>query len=245
MGLLRTLLSDTITDTTGYCPECEQLVPGQIVEHSDTIWLRRRCPVHGQSDAMQSRHPRHFRMMEAMLEPLPDPVLEHDIEHAQHLRGLFIDVTEACNLRCPNCLIDAKNTVSGIAPTLEETIEQLRAVLPYKPVLYLTGGEPTLLKDLPRWVSTLTGLGYDVKLLSNGIKLQDFDYCKTLYDAGCRWILLQTDTMDIPSLYALRGRKDARTVRETAIDNLVRLGMNIDLACMIDRNFNYPHMGDL
>ena len=245
MGLLRTLFSDSITDTTGFCEPCGELVPAAIVEHSGRIWLRRECPVHGSSDAMQSRHPRHFRLMESMLEPLPPPILEHDIGHAAHLRGLFIDVTESCNLRCPNCLIDAKNTVSGKAPTLEETVAQLAEVLPYKPVLYLTGGEPTLLTDLPRWVSTLTRLGYDVKLLSNGIKLVEFEYCKTLYDAGCRWILLQTDTLDPEALYALRGTTDAHQVRGAAIANLVRLGMNIDLACMIDRNFNYKSMGDL
>ncbi len=245
MGLLRTLLSKSITDTTGWCEDCAQLVPAQIVEHSGAIWLRRQCPVHGQHDAKQSKHPKHFRLMESMLEPLPPPILEHDIAHAKHLRGLFIDVTESCNMRCPNCLIDAKGMVSGKMPSLDETIEQLKAILPYKPVLYLTGGEPTLLSDLPKWISRLTGLGYDVKLLSNGIKLKDFDYVKMLYNSGCRWVLLQTDTMDDESLYALRGVKNTSEIRQQAIDNLVRVGMNIDLACMVDSNFNMTDMGQL
>lgn len=245
MGILRTLFGRRISETTGFCDECNRLVPAHIVEKEGMIYLRRECPEHGSRDFMQSRHPRHYRMMEMMLEPLPDPKLEHEIDFAQHLRGLFIDVTEDCNLRCPNCLVDAKETGTGEIPTLEETIEQLRALLPYKPVLYLTGGEPTLLPDLVRWVGTLTQLGYDVKLLSNGIKMQDFDYCKELFDAGCRWVLLQTDTLDDGSLHALRGPKRMSEVRLTAIENLVRLGMNIDLACMIDRHFNYGDMGDL
>jgi uncharacterized radical SAM superfamily Fe-S cluster-containing enzyme len=245
MGIVRTLLSQSITDTTGFCPDCQTLVPAQIVEHSGKIWLRRRCEVHGEHDALQSRHPRHFRLMETMLEPLPAPTLQHDIERARHLRGLFIDVTEACNLRCPNCLVDAKDTPSGPPASLENTIAQLAKVLPYKPVLYLTGGEPTLLPDLPRWISELTGRGYDVKLLSNGIKLVDFNYTRELYEAGCRWILLQTDTMAPDALVALRGPKSMSRVREQAIDNMVRLGMNIDLACMIDRNFNMGDMGEL
>lgn len=245
MGMLQTLFGKRITDTTGFCEDCGQLVPAYIHEKDGKIWLRHQCPVHGETDFMQSRHPKHFRMMETMLEPLPAPTLRHSIDHAAHLRGLFIDVTEECNLRCPNCLVDAKETGTGEVPTLEETIEQLKAVLPYKPVLYLTGGEPTLLPDLPRWVRELTQRGYDVKLLSNGIKMQDFDYCKELYDAGCRWVLLQTDTLENDALHALRGPKNMSQVRFKTIENLVRLGMNIDLACMIDRHFNVDDMGEL
>lgn len=245
MGILRTLRSPSITDTTGYCQSCSKLVPAEIVEHSGKIWLRRHCDVHGTDEAMQSRHPKHFRWMETMLEPLPEPKLEHDIRYAQDLRGVFIDVTEQCNLRCPNCLVDAKDTLSGPAPTLESTIEQLAQVLPYKPVLYLTGGEPTLLPDLPRWIRGLTDLGYDVKVLSNGIKLTDRAYCEELKAAGCRWLLLQTDTMAPDALTALRGPKSMSRVREEALENLVSLGFEIDLACMIDRNFNMGDMGDL
>lgn len=245
MGWMRTLLSETITETTGYCPACEALVPATLRERDGGVWLRRVCPVHGPHEALQSRHPRHFRLMEMMLEPLPPPTLIHDIGRAAHLRGLFIDVTEACNLRCPNCLVDAKDTPSGPAPTVEDVLAALAHVLPYKPVLYLTGGEPTLLADLPRWIRELTQRGYDVKLLSNGIKLVDRAYCQELWDAGCRWVLLQTDTMRPDALAALRGPKSMSRVRESALDNLIAVGMNIDLACMIDRNFNLGDMGEL
>lgn len=245
MSLLRTLFSDELCETTGWCVECAQTIPARTVIEGGKVWLRRTCPVHGTSDALQSRHPRYYRMIETLLEPLPQPVLVHEIDRAKHLRGLFIDVTEECNLRCPNCLTDSKSQPSGTPVSIDETLEQLRRLLPYKPVLYLTGGEPTLLPNLDEWLRRLTSAGYVVKLLSNGLKLVDYDYCKWLKDAGATWLLLQFDSLDADSLEALRGRGKLTEVRLRAVENLSRLGFNMVLACMIDREYNFREMGEL
>jgi uncharacterized radical SAM superfamily Fe-S cluster-containing enzyme len=234
-----------ITDTKGYCVPCNAIVPAESVERDGAVWRRRHCPSHGPAEALQSRHPRWFRLIEALLEPMPNPVVEHDIRAAKHLRGLFIDVTEACNLRCPNCLVDAKDTPSGPSAKLEDAIASLDQLLPYKPVLYLTGGEPTLLPDLDRWIATLTRRGYDVKVLSNGLKLVDRAYCQHLKDAGCRWLLLQFDSPREEALSALRGRGRMADVRQQAVANLSELGFEIDLACMIDREHNLQDMAAL
>ncbi len=245
MGLFDILLGSKINDTKGFCQACGTMVPAANVVRDGAVWMRKHCPVHGITDAIQSRHVGYYRAVETLLEPMPAPVLNHRITEAKHLRGLFIDVTESCNLRCPNCLVDAKDTPSHNPARLDEVLASLEKVLPYKPVLYLTGGEPTLLPDLDRWIATLTRKGYDVKLLSNGIKLVDYEYCKMLRDAGARWVLLQFDTFHEEALKALRGRGNMSTVRIKAVENLSRLGMEIDLACMIDREHNLGDMAEI
>lgn len=245
MGLLQTLFSKDLGETTAWCQACAATIPARYTVEGGRVWLDRACPVHGADRALQSKHARYYRLIETMLEPLPEPKLVHEIEDAPHLRGIFVDVTESCNLRCPNCLVDAKDTLSGEAPSVDEVMADLAKLLPYRPVVYLTGGEPTVLPELDDWIRKLTTAGYDVKVLSNGLKLVDYDYCKHLYDAGARWMLLQFDSLDGASLEALRGHGGLTSVRLQSVENLSKLGFNIDLACMIDRNHNFGEMGDL
>ena len=245
MGVLSALLGDTISDTFGHCRECEALVPAKVIVRGGAVWLERRCPRHGTSRALQSRHPRYYRLIETLLPRIPDVALEQDITSARNLRGVFIDVTEKCNLQCPNCLTNANEPQSTAPPELPEVMIALGRLLPARPVIYLTGGEPTLRPDIVEWVATLSRAGYDVKLLTNGLTLRDTKFCEALRDAGVRWVLLQFDTLDDASLRALRGRGGLPEVRRTAIENLSRLGVSMDLACMIDREHNFPDMGEL
>lgn len=245
MRILRALTRESIADTWGHCPDCGSVVEADMVEKDGGVYLRRRCPDHGEALALQSRDPKWFRMIETILPPVPEPELIQPIDHARHLRGLFIDLTEACNMQCPNCLTDANAPMSGNPPTIEGTMRSLSSMLPYKPVLYLTGGEPTLRPDILDWIRTLSGAGYDVKMLTNGLKLRDKDFCREIRDAGVTWVLLQFDSRREDFLKELRGRGGLAGVREQVVENLVELGMNIDLACMVDREFNMNEMGEL
>ena len=245
MRILRALTNESIADTWGHCPECRSVVEADLVEKDGGVWLRRRCPEHGEALTLQSRDPKWFRVIETILPPVPEPELIQPISDARHLRGLFIDLTEACNMQCPNCLTDANAPMSGNPPTIEGTMRSLATMLPFKPVLYLTGGEPTLRPDLLDWIRTLSGAGYDVKLLTNGLKLRDKQFCREIRDAGVTWVLLQFDSRQEDFLRELRGRGGLASVREQVVDNLVELGVSMDLACMVDREFNMTEMGDL
>ena len=264
--IARALFARHTTDTWGWCAACQLAVPATTRVDDGAVWLQRECPVHGRSDALQSRHPHLHRWMEVLLPPLREPRLDHDIGggggdggdggvggggepgevgEADDVRGVFIDLTERCNLQCPNCLTDANAPPSAEPPTLAATLDALRTLLPRRPVVYLGGGEPTLLPDLLEYVAGLARAGYQVKLLTNGLALRDPHLCEALRDAGVCWVLLQFDSQREEALVALRGRRGLAEVRRQVLDNLVAVGLGIDLACMIDRQHNLSDMGAL
>lgn len=74
--------------------------------------------------------------------------------------------TQGCNFRCPYChnpeLIEGKGeTVNGVLEFLKTRIGKLDGVV-------ITGGEPTIHKDLPEFIKEIKGLGFAVKLDTNG-----------------------------------------------------------------------------
>lgn len=77
--------------------------------------------------------------------------------------------TQGCNFRCPYChnpeLIDIKGaTASSVAPILD-FLKTRRGKLDG---VVITGGEPTLQKDLPKFIKRIKELGFFVKLDTNG-----------------------------------------------------------------------------
>lgn len=84
--------------------------------------------------------------------------------------------TAGCNFLCPFC------HNSGLVYNLEENIEE-SDVIEYlnkrKNMLdsvCISGGEPTLNKDLPQFISNIKNLGYKVKLDTNGTNLEMIQY---------------------------------------------------------------------
>ena len=99
--------------------------------------------------------------------------------------------TDGCNLRCPFCH-NASLVAAGNKPTLPE--EELLAFLKKRQGLLegicVTGGEPLLHPDLPDFLEKVKGLGYLVKLDTNGTRP---DRLADLIDRG----LLAYVAMDI------------------------------------------------
>ena len=63
-----------------------------------------------------------------------------------HLRWLFFEITNCCNLSCRHC---GSNYVSdGVQLKTEDVARTLDAVRSERPVICLTGGEPMLHPDL-------------------------------------------------------------------------------------------------
>jgi len=83
--------------------------------------------------------------------------------------------TAGCNLRCPYChnpeLIEADSKPAGASTLAEDEffafLDDREAVLDG---VVITGGEPTLHRDLPRFVSRIADRGFDVKLDTNGTR---------------------------------------------------------------------------
>jgi GTP 3',8-cyclase len=123
--------------------------------------------------------------------------------------NLRISVTDRCNLRCTYCMQEDVVFLDRSALlTFEEIAHFVRVAAPLGvDKVRLTGGEPTMRKDLPRLVAMLADIPgiRDIGLTSNGLLLAD--QAQALYDAGLRRINISLDTLD-PERFRQLTRRD-------------------------------------
>jgi len=88
------------------------------------------------------------------------------IDYPDHICSIIW--TSRCNFRCPFCY--NPDLVFGRAPLIqeEEVFNHLKKRKNVIDALTITGGEPTLQKDLGQFIKKVKGFGYLVKLDTNG-----------------------------------------------------------------------------
>lgn len=83
--------------------------------------------------------------------------------------------TQGCNLRCPFChnghLVTRPGKAQNDYMDEEMVLDFLAERQGFLDALVITGGEPTLHKDLPDFIAKVKGLGFLVKLDTNGTNL--------------------------------------------------------------------------
>ncbi len=79
--------------------------------------------------------------------------------------------TQGCNIRCPFCqnssLIDNNGNFNYTEEEVMDYLERRKKILDG---IVITGGEPTVQKDLVRFITDVKKLGYKVKLDTNGFR---------------------------------------------------------------------------
>lgn len=116
------------------------------------------------------------------------------------LGELRISVTDRCNFRCAYCMPRERFAMHDYLPREEiltfEEIERVAGAFVALGVrkLRLTGGEPLLRRDLPLLVQRLAGLGVELALTTNGVRLPEL--AAPLRAAGLHRITVSLDTLD-------------------------------------------------
>src|SRR5665213_436262 len=92
--------------STGLCPTCLRTVPVELQESDGQIWIEQMCPSHGKSRALLASNAAEYLRLrqyvpdrsggccggEETCSPSGPPVCV-----------LLLEITQACNLRCPTC----------------------------------------------------------------------------------------------------------------------------------------------
>lgn len=142
--------------------------------------------------------------------------------------------TQGCNLRCAYChnpelIPPAQN--EEYALTEEEVLEYLQRRKNSLDGVVITGGEPTLQKDLPAFASKLKAMGYMVKLDTNGTNP---DMVKNLIDNK----LVDFIAMDIKAPFEkyrqVCGPADTQKVKQT-MDIILSSGINYQFRTTYDK----------
>lgn len=99
---------------------------------------------------------------------------------------VIVDITHRCNMACRNCYIPNRTI-----PDLDAGwLSGIFARLPRGTFVRLVGAEPTMREDLPELIRSVRHHGHHPLLVTNGLKLADRTYLRTLKDAGLQIVYL-------------------------------------------------------
>lgn len=149
-------------------------------------------------------------------------------------RTVMVDVTHRCNMACRNCYIPNRDIPDMDA----DWMEQIIARFPKRTHIRLVGAEPTVRKDLPDLVQRVRALGHVPIVMTNGLKLTNSRYVRTLKEAGLRTVYLSMNGgFDDDAYEAVDDLRCAKRKRK-ALDTLCAENMYVSLGVILVRGVN-------
>lgn len=178
----------------GFCGRCEERVPVERVVHDGKVYLRKSCPSCGPSETLISSDADEWRLKREIWQEECDDVEACSFNcprcgESHQPRIVFIDVTNRCNMNCPICIANIRGMGFTFEPPLayfETIFKELQKFSP-TPIVELFGGEPTVRKDLLDIIKTGRRYGIKCRVVTNGLRLADEEYCRTLCGEGVRF----------------------------------------------------------
>jgi 7,8-dihydro-6-hydroxymethylpterin dimethyltransferase len=229
-------LTEILKQTRSICSACGEIVPANYeVRDNEQVFFSRTCPMHGVVDTDLGYHAAYYRksfnVEKLMIERYGDGG-NTDISKGlspfplRKPAGLAIlEVTERCNLTCPMCY--AYSSPSERDYSLEEIetrLDQLIAVEGKGISLQISGGEPSVRKDLDKIAAMVKQKGFgQLEMVSNGIRLaREPDFAEKLVAWGFTSVYLQFDSTRPADILKLRGEElwDVRVKATAALERV-------------------------
>ncbi|MHA1822022.1 MAG: radical SAM protein [Promethearchaeota archaeon] len=258
--------------TVSLCPECLQNIPAEIYwdKKENKVFMRKTCKEHGTFKDRLSSDPEDFIWHEGYTTKMGS-IVNNSTKPTNQLRkvqkgcpydcGLceqhksspnicLIDLTNRCNLRCPVCFANSAATGYIYEPTFDELVrimKHFRNIKPLPPpLLQLSGGEPTLRKDLLDIIRKGKELGFiEVMLTTNGIKLaKSLEFTKQVKEAGCDTVYLSFDGIEPETWKKMRG-VDLSKIKMQVIENCKEAGLTVVLVPTIVNGINDHEIGNV
>jgi len=149
-------------------------------------------------------------------------------------KSLVVDLTHRCNMHCANCYIPNRSIPDMDRDKLIKFIKRL----PFKTFVRLIGAEPTMREDLPYIIREVKKAGHHPSLTTNGLKLSDYNYLKTLWKSGLKLFLISMNGADEDIVYKKIDNGCYAKQKVQALENLFKIGAFINVGCIIAKGIN-------
>ena len=160
---------------------------------------------------------------------------------------LRISLTDRCNLRCQYCMPS-----QGVTFRRHEDMMKYEEMLRLVEILAgagvkkvrLTGGEPTVRRDLTWFVKELSGIrGIEqIGLTTNGLKFAEM--ADELYDAGLRLVNISLDTLNEEVYKYITGQYGAKKVMD-AVNIALMTGYKVKVNCVPLKEINERYLPEV
>lgn len=161
-------------------------------------------------------------------------------EFGRTFKTLRVSLTNTCNLACSYCVDSSskkhdKNINQKTLSTEQylKIIEVLHALLKLETVR-LTGGEPTLYKELIPLINGIRDRGIEkIKMTSNATQLDAFNFKK----AGLTSVNISLDAVDSAISFDISKRNKLKQTL-TGIDNAIKAGIQVKINSAVMKGVN-------
>lgn len=248
-----------LKETTSVCPDCLKIIPAEIYEDRNIVWITKTCPKHGETkekyweDAEMykkaSQFARDGKGIETPNVRLSGSNCPFDCglcaRHKSHTALANVVLTNRCDLACWYCFFYAKPGDKIYEPTLDQFRQMFRVLRSQKPVaptaIQLTGGEPTLRDDLLDIIRIAREEGFHhIQLNTNGIRLaRDSELARKVREAGVNTIYMSFDGVSAKT--NPKNHKEAGK----AIENCRKAGLGMVLVPTVIKGVNDRELGKI
>ncbi len=252
---------DVLEATLSLCPVCMTTVQAKIVEQGGRIFLRKHCPVHGPQEELLEADAGYFRRRNDFSRPGSAGLTQTPVgrgcpwdcglcpSHEQHTCIGLIEITQACDRRCPTCYASSLPEGAHLPRArIQEMIDfYIDSECGQAEILQLSGGEPTQhpeVLEIIRYARS-RNLAY-VMLNTNGHRLvQDESFVRELAGfVGGFEVYLQFDALEDASGEPLRG-PGVSAWKRAALEALARHQVPVTLVMSVQAGVNDHALGDL
>ena len=245
--------------TNSLCNECLKVIPAKIIFKNNKVYLLKHCMEHGEQLELLEHDIEYFKNKRKYDKAGNIAVTQTEVKkgcpydcglcpnHDQHSCINLIEVTNKCNMCCNTCYANSGKGEDLPLKKIKEMIDFGAKCEGGKgEVLQVSGGEPTLHKDIIEILRYAREKYQYVMLNTNGIRIaEDLDFVKELSEFKGRFeIYLQFDSFNDDVYEKIRGRKLV-DIKKKAIENLNKYNIPITLVMTIERDLNDKELGKI
>jgi uncharacterized radical SAM superfamily Fe-S cluster-containing enzyme len=234
------------------CKYCNNVVPSTHQEDEGKMYLVKNCPQCGTSkflvstDAARYRYKREICGYNGNADSSCN-LLCINCDHGKKPSLVFLDVTNRCNMNCPICLANIPAMGFRFDPPMEyfEKIFKKLSQIDPRPRIQLFGGEPTVREDLIDIINLAKSYGISARVVTNGIRLADEEYCKKLLATGSQ-LMFSFDGRNTDIYKKLRKHPKSYDLKIKALENVRKhRKAKVTIMSVVSYGVNDKYIGDL
>lgn len=157
---------------------------------------------------------------------------------------LRISLTDMCNLRCFYCMPEEDYDFTPASRLMQENeVYQIAKIFVDNGVrkIRLTGGEPFVRKDAGQIIKSLSSLGVQLAVTTNGTRLQEFE--EILESSQIHSINISLDTLKREK-YKFITRRDMFDVVQKNIHSFISKDFKVKINVVLMKDFNEDEITD-